>query len=1195
MTSGSVADRIAEALRHGYSNLQERGPNVNEAVTRSVLIERVLEELGYPPTHRSPEDGDRGNRPDDLCYLRPVGISPGFPALVVEAKKLRTDFDQTPPGRARAYSPDRQIQRYLESDKISGPATTGVLTDGIRWRLYQRTPRAAATDVSYFDNFDFTTLADQSQAALRAVSADDRARLDKFVEQLSRAAIQYRTVPQSRPTPVNLADGLFDAVSANAEPDEVLKEMLGEPEAVTSTRIEGADDLTGVRKDAHEKDWESYAVADGPALRVDRPGLDGAPVVVASVKFRRRGSQELSRGDVALCARTLAEQSSSKASVVFAYETDLDGAVSARMATAASGQVNMTASFDPALHSPSARTAIDQQLRLIRDTAAPLNAQRLLSPLAVATLRQQFYREVAQWTARIQQGKDQAGRQAVLRHLIRVMFSWILKEENIIPPEIFELAFNGTNLQKLDDYHRQVLLPLFHDRLNVRHDRRDEHSIPSIPSIRSALDQAPFLNGSLFARQDGDNKLDLQATDYWNADNDHSGLFTILNRYHWTMDEHRPGESEQTLDPELLSNLFERLIVPTEKGGEEPLRQPQGTYYTPADVADEMVKDALSAAVKDHAGPLDDNQLLQLFGSSDDPLPIMSPGQRKRLAGRIRELRIFDPAVGSGEFLFSTLLALQRALKKLDGTDEPAEAIIKHQLRGQDINPLAVQIARLRLFIAITAARKQAPREFGQEDNPLPNLEAVIVCADTLETVADPQWRSAQLDLADPEVAAAVTAIGETRAQWFDAHSEDEKTELLQQHSARRDRLDLLLQQKGELASPELREFVKAELNGHSTARTDARLLFHESPWRGFDIVIGNPPYEALSKSMSKEAVNALKSGKRYQTTNVGDLYSLFCETALTLANPNGGIVTLVVPLSMAFGQQQATLRRIFELRCQKISLRHYDNIPDTIFNGAPTLKTWKNRQRATIITAVLGGATPLIESTGLQGWIAEEREHCLAQRQSAELLKLSSGIDKRISEQWLRIPTKEILDMVKVIIEQSRTVASYRVKVSPDDENPELLAFPETAYQFLGAIPAGSVSPRRENLFAVKDRDTLCLLMAVLNGHVGYGWWWMVGDGFHIKAVADLGFLTIPNIWSANPLPAIEMGRRLIESIPDCITEKMNAGTVWRNVNFHLKPELIAELDRAHISALGLPEEPLLTHLRIMRSSSSWNYHGVQ
>ena len=1182
MTTTSTADRLADALRQGYSNLNGRGSQVNEAVTRSVLIDRVLEELGYPPTHRSPENADRGDRPDDLCFLRPVGPAPGHPALVLEAKRLDADFDRVPPGRARGYSPDRQIQRYLENNRISGPSTIGVLTDGIRWRLYQRTGNAA-NDVQYSNSFNFSRLADPSQAALSAVTGDDLSLLDDFIRQLSRPAIAALTVPISRPAPVNLADGLFDALSGDADPQQVLQEMLGEPGAVTSPSLENANALTGIRLDAHNNDWESYAVAQGPELSVSQPGLEGNRVVVAAIKFKPKDSQEMNRGDVALAARIIASSAqTANAAVVFAYETAPDGAVSARMAAAAAGQVNMTAGFDPALHSPSARTAIDQQLRLIRDTSAPLNAERLLSPLAVATLRQQFYREVAQWTARIQQDKDQAGRQAVLRHLIRVMFSWILKEENIIPPEIFEPAFNDTQLSDLNEYHRQVLLFLFHERLNVHPERRGEHPVPG---INAALDQAPFLNGSLFAPQDGDDELDLQANAYWSVDNDRPGLFTILNRYHWTMDEHRPGESEQTLDPELLSNLFERLIVPTEKGDESPLRQPQGTYYTPADVADEMVKDALSAAVKDHAGPLSDAQLLDLFGDSDTPLPYIRPAAKKRLAGRIRELRIFDPAVGSGEFLFSMLLALRRALKKLDGADEPAEAIIKRQLRGQDINPLAVQIARLGLFIAITAARRRDSAE------PLPNLEAVIVCADTLETVADPQWRSAQLDQADPETGQVVTALAETRSLWFDAHSEDTKTELLAQYSARRDHLELLLQQRGELASLELQELVKADLIGHTPARTDARLLFHENPWCGFDIVIGNPPYEALSKSMGKETVNVLKSGKRYQTTNVGDLYSPFCETALTMAKPDGGVVTLVVPLSIAFGQQQATLRRVFELRCQEISLRHYDNIPDTIFNGAPTLKTWKNRQRASIITAVLGSETPLIKSTGLQGWLAEEREHCLAQRQSAELLKLSSGIDKRISEQWLRIPTKEVADMVSAVLEQSRTITSYRIKVGTDDETPELLAFPATAYQFLGAIPAGSVTPRRENVFAVKDKDTLCLLMAALNGHVGYGWWWTIGDGFHIKAVADLGFLTIPNIWPDNPAPAIEMGQRLIDAIPECTTEKKNAGIIWKNVNFHLKLDLIAELDRLHIAALSLPEEPLLTHLRIMRSSSSWNY----
>ena len=1176
MTSGNVADRIARTGRGGWENLTGRGSGVNEAVTRSVLIDRVLEELGYPPTHRSPEDGVSGSRPDDLCYLRPVGISPGYPALVLEAKRLRADFDRTPPGQARVFSPDRQIQRYLENSAISGPATIGVLTDGIRWRLYRRTEGAAA-DVHYFDSFDFSHLADSAQPLLGVAPSLDHSRLDEFIQLLSRDSIHASTVP-ARPAPVNLADGLFDAVSADATPEEVLKEMLGEPDAITSGQIEGADALTGVRKDAHDKDWETYAIAQGPTLRSDRPGLDGNNVVVAAVKFRPGRGQEMSRGDVALCARTLASRTTANAAVLFAYESGPGDSVSARMAVSAAGQVNMTAGFDPALHSPSARTAIDQQLRLIRDTAAPLNAERLLSPLAVATLRQQFYREVAQWTARVQQGKDQAGRQAVLRHLIRVMFSWILKEENIIPPEIFEPAFNDTHLPTLDDYHQDVLLFLFHQRLNLHQDLRDEHQIPG---INNALSEAPFLNGSLFAPQDGDDELDLQKADYWSVDRENPGLFTILSRYHWTMDEHRPGESEQTLDPELLSNLFERLIVPTEKGGESPLRQPQGTYYTPADVADEMVKDALSAAVKAHAGPLDGNQLLQLFGNSDEPLPYMRPAQKKRLAGRIRELRIFDPAVGSGEFLFSTLLALQRALKKLDSANEPAEAIIKRQLRGQDINPLAVQIARLRLFIAITAVRQRDSAE------PLPNLEAVIVCADTLETVADPQWRAAQLDMADSEVAKEVEAVAETRALWFDVHSENAKRELLNQDTNRRARLEALLQQKGELASPELRQFAKAALLSNTPAKTDARLLFHQNFHGGFDIVIGNPPYEALNISMDKDAIKRLADAKRYRTTGGrSDLYNLFCETALALANPDSGVVTLILPLSIAFRQDKQTLRNIFSQRSKTINLRQYDNIPGTTFNASPTLKSWKNSQRATIITVVLADTSVTdIKSTGLQRWPTGERDLCLLQRQTAQIPDLRNITDQDIAGQWARVPTREVADMVRAIAVQQTSVKSCKAS------NGAIIAFPKTARYFIGSIPQGTVTPRSESLFTVASESDLLLAMAVLNGHIGYGWWRVYGDGFHVNTY-ELTTVTIPDAWVENPQVAIDLGQSLMEAIPNCITEKRNSGTVWRNVDFFTyAPDLIEELDRSHIAALGLPEEPLLTHLRIMRSSSSWNY----
>ena len=1185
----AAADALAAALRAGLRHMANRGPLLNEAGTLSLLIRPALNALGYPATHRIPEYGAQRNRLDEACFLNPVTATPGHAAVIVEAKPPGIDFDRTPAGQGRYGSPDRQIQRYLKQHLASGPNTIGVLTDGIKWRIYQRASNPAAPDVEFVAEYNFQALAQAGPAGPAALSISTLEpalgeQLAELFDRLARPNIAYRTVPGRIAPPANPADALFAAVAENRQPEHILRQLLNEPNAVIRSNLAADVALPGVRKDAHDNDWLDYAYAAGIALQSDPPDRAGSRTTIAAVRYKDAAGRGLSRPDTALCARAFASAGPANAAAVFVYSETPNGELEARLAVSAGGQVNMTAAFDPTLPSPSARAAVARLLPLLHSPGDGLTADRLLAPLEAASLRQQFYREVAQWTGRMQQGESRPRRQAILRHLVRVMFAWILKEENIIPPELFERAFAVAHLDNAGNYHRNVLGFLFHQRLNVPPERRDEHPVAA---IQQAMAPTPFLNGSLFAAHSDDDALDLAPAAYWNADAKEPGLFTILSRYHWTMDEHRPGESEQTLDPELLSNLFERLITPTEQGSQPPLRQPQGTYYTPADVADEMVKDALSAAVRDYAPPrVSDAQLLGLFGNGDAPPPPLEPAEAAPLAARIKELRIFDPAVGSGEFLFSALLALQRALGKLEpAAANPAAAIIRRQLSGQDIHPLAVQIARLRLFIAITAARRNDPG-----DTPLPNLEARIVCADTLATVANPQWRPdrpGRLDTANPELIAALTAVAANRAQWFDAHTEDAKQELLTQDRALRDRLSLLLRHNGELASPELVAFAATPLFSidPTPANTDARLLFYETPWRGFDVVISNPPYEGLSKSMTRQQVDALKKDKGYQTTNVGDLYALFCETALALAKPDGGVVTLIVPLSIAFGQRQRTLRNIFNARSKRINLRHHHSRPDTTFNTSPTVRHAENRVRSTIITAVTRNAQELaISSTGLQSWASGERADFLTRRQSVVVPNLRPNLDRRIAGQWPRIPTREVSGMVSAIIAQSSAIASCRTDAGAT------VAFPQVAYQFISVIPHAAVSPRSEHLLTVADLDTLRLIMAALNGHVGFGWWRVFGDGFHTNAY-ELTSMTIPDDWAASPRPAIELGQRLIDAIPECIVATTMRGTAWQNVNFHLKPDLIEELDRLHLAALGLPAEPLLTHLRIMRSSSSWDY----
>ena len=1182
----NAAAAVAQALRDGITDVRGRAV-LNEDVTKDAAIWPALTALGYPPAYRIPEYTHRSQRPDCACYLEPAMANPRYAALIVEAKTYGTNFDRRPPGGPRAKSPDRQLQGYLKTHRASGPGTFGVLTDGARWRIYQRAGTEAQPDARFVAEYDFNAAA--APPAMPGLSPPAAAQLAEFASLLSWASLNFGTRRRPRPAAGSSpADRLFAALSEDPQPAAALGLLLDGREVQVQSDLTRDVALAGTRREAHDTDWESYAYAPAIPMAADGmlPPRDGTGTL-AVVRHRHDPDLPLNRAEAALCARTFAAASPAGAAVALVYAVAEDGAVEARLAVAAAGQVNMTAAFDPALPSPSARVAIGQLLQRIGPTVAAITPAQLLEPLEAAPLRQQFYQEVARWTGRQQRGRNLEQRQAVLRHLVRVLFAWILKEENIIPPELFEAAFVAANLASADDYHQAVLRFLFHHRLNTPAEQRDDHPAAA---LNDAMAHTPFLNGSLFAEHRDDDGIDIPAGSYWSAVAAEPGLFTILSRYHWTMDEHRPGETEQTLDPELLSNLFERLIAPTETGDAAQARQPHGTYYTPADVADEMVKDALTAAVKTHAPRhVSEARLLELFGDDDAPAPELTAAECRQLARRIRELRIFDPAAGSGEFLFRALLALQRALGKLepDG-DHPPAAIIRRQLSGQDIHPLAVQITRLRLFVAITAARRSRP---GPE--PLPNLEARVVCADTLETRASPDWRpgaAGDLTDADAELVAALTAVAENRARWYDAHTEPDKQARLAEDQLRRDRLSQLLQARGELAGPELAGFARSPMFDlrPNPARTDARLLFYENPWPGFDVVIGNPPYESLAKSFDPAGRRRLASHKGYRTANSGDLYTLFCETALALAKPNGGVVTLIVPLSIAFGTQQAALRQLFEERCREINLRHYNNNPSMLFHTTPTTKDPRNRQRVTVLTATSGQArTPIIRSTGLQRWPAAQRKSCLSQRHTATLPRFGARVNADTANQWPRVPTEEVAAMVRAILQQKRTIQTY------ESAGGAGIALPAAAEYFISAIPSASISPRTETTMSVASDNDLRLLMAAYNGHVAYAWWWIYGDGFHVKPT-DFAALTVPDAWVDDPVPAIELGERLLEAMEECQVEITIHRKTWRNVNFHLRPDLVAELDRRHLAALGLPEEPLLSHLRTMRSSSSWNY-GAQ
>lgn len=253
-------------------------------------------------------------------------------------------------------------------------------------------------------------------------------------------------------------------------------------------------------------------------------------------------------------------------------------------------------------------------------------------------------------------------------------------------------------------------------------------------------------------------------------------------------------------------------------------------------------------------------------------MPNLNNQEIKKLRDVITSLTIFDPSVGSGEFPFTVANALKRALTTLGDRDGGlTRRIIQKQLYAQDINPMAAQITRLRLFIAIMAAERNLPAF-----EPLPNLEGRIVCADTLATIARPTWRptmTGRLEDTDAQISGALVELAQVRSQWLNAHTEAEKAEIRANDVDARSRLQGVLADTGNSDHPELTAFANHKLlEPGPAAATDARLLFYVPDWKGFDVVIGNPPYESIAKGRTVQERNAVKKqlSERKQYSTVG-------------------------------------------------------------------------------------------------------------------------------------------------------------------------------------------------------------------------------------------------------------------------------------------------------------------------------------
>ena len=668
------SSRVAEELWQNHRFLVS-GLKYSEADTVTHLIDPVLRYMDYPPAHQIREHQVNKNRPDIVLWNTPSvsrGTSPA--TAVIEAKPLKHDLEGK--GLPRADRPKNQIRRYLNGYEYSGIGTYGILTDGNIWNMVQRSEVEGQTPLIKEWRLLEGSL-EEASTCLKEIKSILKESDAPSYGSRQRAGGQIERV-------------ICRAISQGKGPGEVL-ELLTKRKGYSS-KIEGHVNLVGKAMDAEADHWADYAFTPAGRVRAEQRDLQQEAVCVAVVKATKAASADdetLYREDTAIAASSFAKVVPIQISVTLMIQPDINGESSAaRLAVHYQGHTGMTAEFNPYTPTPMTLRIIRKVHDLIA-SGSPIMARTLTDTVAAKGVRKAFYDRVAVgWTLR-QQRKARgtathrrAYREAVLRHLIRIIFAWILKEEGKLPSQAFDEAFATRTAP--DEYHDGVITFLFHERLNKSEEERTAHSKDE---INDALADTPFLNGSLFARHRNDGILRLEDRDYFGTDPNEPGLFTILSEYDWTASEHTSQSSDQTIDPEVISNLFEKLIAATEFAEEVPDRMPAGTYYTPSDIALEMVKDALALAVRDHAPKTwTRDDLLDLFGDEVSPLPVTPRGERNILAARIRNLTVFDPAVGSGEFPYTCHSSNQTRTREARSTRREGQTHTGHS-RHADFCP----------------------------------------------------------------------------------------------------------------------------------------------------------------------------------------------------------------------------------------------------------------------------------------------------------------------------------------------------------------------------------------------------------------------------------------------------------------------------------------------------------------------------
>lgn len=459
------------------------------------------------------------------------------------------------------------------------------------------------------------------------------------------------------------------------------------------------------------------------------------------------------------------------------------------------------------------------------------------------------------------------------------------------------------------------------------------------------------------------------------------GIIDILKRYNFTVEENTPFDQDVSLDPELLGKVFENLLASYNPETQTTARKQTGSFYTPREIVQYMVDESLVAHLKRTVGEELEPEYRKLVQYTDEE-PTLTEGQKAAIMQSIYQCKVLDPACGSGAFPMGMLQQMVHILNRIDpdnrmwkemmlnnaisetseafrniSAEEREEAIrdinrsfdeninrpdyarklylIENCIYGVDIQPIAIQISKLRFFISLVVDQKTNDNpvdNFGIR--PLPNLEAKFVAANTLIGLHN----QGNIFVTD-EIKALQDELKVANHKIFGAKTVKTKRKYRDRVSELRLEMVNKLNEFGSVSKEDYLMLMDWEMYDQNR-----NAEFFDSEWMfgvgsGFDVVIGNPPYGVSIKgNYRRDVVRCLGNVPDYE------IYYYFIQAGRKLLLDKG-ILCFIIPNTWLFNNYARGFREMVLgkwdvveiLDCTKFKI-----FDATVFNS---IITWQKNQ----------------------------------------------------------------------------------------------------------------------------------------------------------------------------------------------------------------------------------------------------------